>query len=177
MNIVAVNVAFRDELFYKRWRLLANDYNLNVTLIGPKYSEYKHAGPTIKFVPDPVDEGNFKVKHVDMRRKKYLLFSWFSWEYFRILKEMKPDFVYLIGYEIDLVVLKTSIYKWLFAPSMKIALFTMRGTDITFNNRVFKFKWTINKRLFDFINVHYPHGKEIMRGKGGFKGSRPHSAW
>lgn len=179
MKIVAVNIAFRDESYYKRWRLLTNMYDdVELTLIGPKYYEYHLFGPTISFKPKPVTEPKFKVRHLNMRKRKMLYFDWWSWKYFKILKEEKPDLVYLIGYETDLVVLKTEIYRKLFNRNLKIGLFTMRGLDMPFYSPIckwhlkwmYRLKWNITKNIFDFANVHYPHGKEIIRKQGKFRG-------
>jgi glycosyltransferase involved in cell wall biosynthesis len=179
MKIIAVNIAFRDELIYKRWRLLTESFeDLQITLIGPSYYEYNRFGPKIIFNPEPITEEKFKVRHLDMKKKKILLYDWWSWKYFKILKEEKPDLIYLIGYETNLVVLKTAIYRILFNQKLKIGLFTMRGTDLPpftksikwYIKLLFRFKWFISKRIFDFVNVHYPKGKEIIRQQGKYNG-------
>jgi glycosyltransferase involved in cell wall biosynthesis len=179
MKIVAVNIAFREESFYKRWRLLTDTFaDTQITLVGPSYYEYHRFGPKIVFKPKSITEKKFKVRHIDMSNKKLLMYDWWSWEYFRILKMEKPDLVYLIGYETSLVVFQTEIYRKLFNPNLKIGLFTMRGTNLpNFNHEtkwqiklLFRLKWTITKKIFDFINVHYPKGKEIFRNQGGYRG-------
>ncbi len=177
MKILAVNIAFRTEDFYKRWRMLTEMYDdVEVMLIGPEYYEYHQAGPTIRFNPTPVTEEKFKVRHIDMKPKKILFKDWWSWEYFRILKKEKPDFVYLIGYEMNHVVILTRLYKILYAVKLKIALFTMRGTDMPWyrdksilKKAIYKTRWNINKNVFDFVNVHYPKGKEIIKQQGNYQ--------
>ena len=50
MKILAVNIAFRNENFYKRWRLMSKNFqDTSVTLVGPKYSSYLHFGKPIIF--------------------------------------------------------------------------------------------------------------------------------
>jgi glycosyltransferase involved in cell wall biosynthesis len=179
MKIVAVNIAFRTEAFYKRWRLLAEMYNdVEVTLIGPKYYEYHKFGPVMLFEPEPVTESKFKVRHVNMHRRKFFLNDWCDLEYLKILNQEKPDFVYLIGCETDNVVFLTELYRKLFAPKLKIALFTMRGIDMPMHTKGVKFlakihykiRWQITKKIFDFVNVHYPHGRQVINQQGKYLG-------
>lgn len=171
MKILAVNIAFRTEDFYKRWRMMTQSFNdVQVTLVGPNYYEYHDFGPTIYFEPKPVTEDNFKVRHIDMRKRTILLKDWFSWEYFRLLQIEKPDFVYLIGYEINLVAFQTELFKRLFSPKLKIGLFTMRGKDMPIQKSHYKYRWNMTKRIFDFVNVHYPRGKQVISEQGRYDG-------
>ncbi len=169
-KIVAVNIAFRDERMYKRWRLFANEYNVDVTLIGPKTYSYSGFGKVQVTVPDPIDEKNFRVRHVNMESKKHLGNDWFSWEYIKILKEVKPDMVYLVGYEIRNVVFMTALARKLFFPKAMIGSFTMRGIDMPLHGRAFSLRWKKAMKIFDFVNVHYPHGLDIIKNQGGYKG-------
>lgn len=168
IKIVCVNIAFREESFYKRWRMLANDYNFDVTLIGPKYYEYKFAGPTMVFKPEEVSEHNFRVRHINMTPKKYLRDDWFDYKYIKILKETKPDFIYLIGYETQNVVFLSQYYRKMFSSKTVIALFSMRGTPMPLFGLEFRNRWKMAKKVFKFINCHYPHGREIFREQGKF---------
>jgi glycosyltransferase involved in cell wall biosynthesis len=175
MKLLAVNIAFRSDHIYKRWRLFSEmDEDIEVILVGPKYYEYGQIGPPIKFEPRAITEPNFRVRHVDMHRKRYLLNDWLSREYFRILKEENPDIIYLIGHEISLIAIQTELFRKLYKPNAKIALFTMMGIDMPTHKKDVRFltkamyaiKWNINKRIYDFVCVHYPNGKQVVKEQG-----------
>lgn len=170
MNLLAVNITFREETFYKRWRLLARDFGHDITLVGPKYYEYLRIGEKISFSPSEISEGNFRVKHIDMRVKSWLRNDWFSFKYLTILIRTKPDLIYLIGYETKNVVLLSILYKFLFKWKVKLVLFTMRGTSMPMSRIEYRWRWMFTRRHFDLINVHYPHARQLIRSEGGYKG-------
>lgn len=170
MRIVAANIAFREELFYKRWREFATKYNISVTLVGPQSYTYKKAGTPMTFNPKELDEGNFQVKHVNMKQKKWLRNDWLSLKFFSILMRSKPDIIYLIGYETKNVVFLSQLYRIFFKRDVKIGLFTMRGIDLPLHGIEYRTRWTLSKNIFDFVNVHYPHGKSIIENQGKYTG-------
>lgn len=170
MKVVAVNIAFRDEAFYKRWRLLAKDNNWRVTLVGPKYYEYRKFGPTIVYRPEEIDEDHFRVRQVDMRPKWWLRHDWWSWKYLRLLINEAPDVVYLVGYETKNVALLTVLYRILFRKAVKIGVFSMRGIDMPLHGLEYRMRWRFVKKHINFINVHYPHGRRLFREQGKFSG-------
>lgn len=170
MKLVAVNIAFREESFYKRWRLLANDHGFDVTLVGPKDYTYKKFGKPLVFNPVEVSDANFAVRLVNMRQRKWLRNDWWSWKYLKVLIQAKPDIIYLIGYERRNVVFLSIFYKLIFRKNTKIALFTMRGKDMPLHCLESRVRWKLAKGHFDFVNVHYPFGKELIRKQGKYKG-------
>lgn len=170
MKILAINIAFRDELFYKRWRLLAEEFKHSVTLIGPNYYEYNKFGEKIIYKPSTIEETNFCVYHIDMQNKNWLRNDWWSWKYLSILIDKKPDIIYLIGYETKNVVFISIFYKLFFQSKVKLILFTMRGIDMPLKGLEYRLRWNIVKNHFDLVNVHYPHGRELIKKQGGYKG-------
>jgi len=168
MKILAVNIAFRNENFYKRWRLLASNYNLNVHLVGPKYYKYELIGKPLIFKPEAVNEESFKVSHIDM--KKRIRNDWFSLKFLRLLIKFRPDIIYLLGLETQNAVFLSYFYKIFFNRKTKIGLFSMRGTKMPLNRFEFKWRWHYTKKIFDFINLHYPYGKEIFEQQAYYKG-------
>jgi glycosyltransferase involved in cell wall biosynthesis len=170
MKILAVNIAFRTEDFYKRWRLLTQTNNdVSVTLVGPKYYTYKAFGKPIVFKPTEIIEDKFKVFHVNMKPKRILRLDWWDWELGRIILRQKPDIIYLIGYEARNALFISKISSLLLKNKPLIGLFSMRGVDMIFNNKFSVARWIFAKRWYHFIHVHYPQGVEVYRKQVKFK--------
>ena len=163
MKILAVNIAFRNENFYKRWRLMSQNFqDTSVTLVGPKYSSYLHAGKPIIFEPEEISEDKFKFFYVDMNLKRMLRNDWWDWKFFRIILEEKPDIIYLIGLESKNALFIAKLASLFLRNKPIIGLFSMRGT--AFNLNIFsKLRWIFAKKWYHFIHVHYPHGKKLYK--------------
>ena len=163
MKILALNIAFRNENFYKRWRLMSQNFtDTSVTLVGPKYYSYKHAGKPIIFEPEQILEDKFKVFHVDMSLKRILRNDWWDWKLFRIILKEKPDIIYLIGLESKNALFISKLASMFLKKKPIIGMFSMRGTD--FNLNIFSnLRWSFAKKWYHFIHVHYPHGKNLYK--------------
>ena len=172
MKILAVNIAFRTEDFYRRWRFMVEDNNdVEVTLVGPKYYKYTHAGKPIIFNPSDVIEKNFKVFHVDMAPKGYLRNDWWDWNFIRLIMQEKPDVIYLIGYEARNALFMSKLASYFLKTKPILGLFSMRGKDFAKRNIFTKTRWFFAKRWYKFIHVHYPRGVEIYKNQLDFKKS------
>ena len=170
MKILAVNIAFRTEDFYKRWRLLTNTFSdTSVTLVGPKDYTYKAFGKPIVFKPTEIIEDKFKVFHVNMKPKRILRFDWWDWELGRIIINEKPDIIYLIGYESRNALFMAKLASLFLNQKPLIGLFSMRGKDIPFDNKEFMLRWNFGRKWYSFIHVHYPQGVEVYRKQVKFK--------
>tara|TARA_B110000027_G_scaffold121419_1_gene135570 strand:+ start:3186 stop:4403 length:1218 start_codon:yes stop_codon:yes gene_type:complete len=163
MKILAVNIAFRTEDHYIRWRMLAGNFsNTSVVLVGPKKYVYNQFGKPILFEPEQIDENNFKVSHIDMENKWYLRHSdWWDWELFRIILRERPDLIYLIGYEARNALFISKIATLFLKNRPIVGLFSMRGKDFIFYNIFSKIRWFFAGKWYSFIHVHYPKGKEL----------------
>ena len=172
MKILAVNIAFRTDAFYKRWRLLTQTYDdTSVTLVGPKDYTYSAFGKPIVFKPTEIIEDQFKVFHVDMKPKHSLRGDWWDWKLGRIIFDEKPDVIYLIGYEARNALFLSKISSLFLKKKPLIGLFSMRGIDIPFDNKGFMLRWNFGRKWYSFINVHYPQGLEIYKNQINFKKS------
>jgi glycosyltransferase involved in cell wall biosynthesis len=170
MKILAVNIAFRTEDFYKRWRLLTNTFSdTSVTLVGPKDYTYKAFGKPIVFKPTEIIEDKFKVFHINMKPKRILRFDWWDWELGRIIINEKPDIIYLIGYESRNALFMAKLASLFLNQKPLIGLFSMRGKDIPFDNKEFMLRWNFGRKWYSFIHVHYPQGVEVYRKQVKFK--------
>ena len=172
IKLLAINTTFRDEIFYARWRFLAQkNKDLDVSLVGPSNWKNKAFGKDIEWKPECIDEDRFRVFHINMPNNKwtYLINGMVSLDIFKVIKKVRPDVIYLIGYETDNLVLEISILKKMFVPKAKIIGFTMRGLDMPVKTLRFKIPWFFTSKIFDAYFCHYPHGKNVLLEQGKFK--------
>lgn len=171
MKILAVNIAFRTEDHYFRWRMLTKTFsNTSVVLVGPKKYVYNQFGKPIIFEPEQIVENNFKVSHIDMENKWYLRNSdWWDLELFKIILREKPDLIYLIGYEARNALFISKLATFFLRNKPIIGLFSMRGKDFIFYNIFSKIRWFFARKWYNFIHVHYPKGKDIYEKTIKFK--------
>jgi len=104
-----------------------------------------------------------------MKKNPLLRNDWLSLKYLKLLIKIKPDFIYLIGYETKNVVFLTEMARKLFFPKSKIALFTMRGINMPLHGLEYKLRWNLTKKIFDAVFCHYPKGKQIIQQQGQYK--------
>jgi glycosyltransferase involved in cell wall biosynthesis len=168
MKILAVNIAFRDDNFYKRWKLLVDKHkDQEIMLIGPKRYIYKKFGNPIVFNPESIHGDRFNVRHVNMNPNRYLRGDWWDWEFIKHIIDFKPDIIYLIGYESRNALFMSKIASIFIKKKVIIGLFSMRGTNHKMNIAT-KLRWHFGKKWYNFINVHYPFGSDIYRKSIGF---------
>ncbi|MCG8702368.1 MAG: glycosyltransferase family 4 protein [Bacteroidales bacterium] len=170
VKILAVCEAFRYTSSHKRWELLAElNKNIDVTLIAPDTYIDTTWHPVVKtFKTQPIDKENFRVLPIRMKKRKFIRGGWLSFELFRILKRIKPDFIYLIGFETNNVIYEIDLIRKWFLPKTKIASFTMRGMDLPLQKKRFKRRWKLSTKIFDAIFCHYPHGMKVIQEQGNY---------
>jgi glycosyltransferase involved in cell wall biosynthesis len=170
IKLMVINIAFRKPLIYKRWRLLAKEYeDIDVTLIGPSYSDTKQFGQPIIYRPKNIKEKRFQVLHIRMEEPKWFKGTgWISWELFKLVGKIKPDFLYLIGHEDHNITYEIEIIRKLLLPKMKIVGFSMRGLDYNLNFKnplksLFRrSRISSSSKIFDAMMCHYPHGRKVI---------------
>ena len=171
IKLLAVNIAFRKHYFYQRWRLMAQQFDdLDITLIGPKYSEYFGSGKKDKIYAEPIpEEPRFRVYHIDMQKYNFNRGGWVSWELHKIVMKIKPDVIYLIGYENANVTLQMGLLRKLFLPKTKIIGFTMKGVDHPLHSLHYRLRIKLTNKIFDAMTCHYPRGREIILNQRRYK--------
>ena len=104
---------------------MSNDHDVDVVLVGPKKSTFKGFGDDLIYEPKEFTRGKLKLRLIDMSQKKYLLNDWISFDLFRLLKKEKPDFIYIVGMEVEWVNFICFFYKIVTRKFCKMALFSM----------------------------------------------------
>lgn len=175
-KLVVICRVFVSEYMINRWRVMAREYpDLDITLLGHRKWESGEWGKASSCGLENVEETRFHYRSIEFNDSGLLcgkgidgLRGW--------LRVHRPDFVYLIGLETSDISLQVAYVKKHYLPNMKMAMFTMRGPDMPTKtlrhpgSLVWWMKWHILKRRYDAIFVHYPHGVEIVREQGGYKG-------
>ena len=169
IKLVVICRVFVSEYMIYRWRVMARENkDLDITLIGHiefKSNEFGKGNKELAL--GSVEEDRFHYIPATFKRSRLYsdgiggLRGW--------LRLHRPDFVYLIGLETDDISLQVAYVKRRYLPNMKVAMFSMRGPDMPTYLR-YRIRWTILKRFYDAIFVHYPHGVDIMREQGGYEG-------
>lgn len=170
-KMIAICEAFRMPSTYPRWRRLTEiGEGMEVILIAPKYFE-DHTWPEVRiFETTPVNDGNFRVIPINMKRTRFTRNGFLSFDLLRILMKEKPDFLYLIGYEVDNIIIQNYLTRFLWDKGCKKVCFTMRGLPLPLNIKGFYWRWLISKKFFDAICCHYPHAITVLRHQGQFNG-------
>lgn len=169
IRLMVVCPAFRWEQVLVRWKLLAERYaEVTVTVVGPDYWESSDFGKR-DIYPGLLErqEGRFRFVTVNMRRN-WLRGGWFDRKIFTLVKECRPDIIYLIGEEGSNVLFQMAVARRLSAPQAKILAFTMRELPYPFRSFHFRLRWLLAKRVIDAYLCHHPKGVERLRGQGGF---------
>ncbi len=156
---------------YPRWRRFAEiNPDTEVVLIAPRYYEDRTWPEVRIFETEPVNEGKFRVIPIDMRRKRFTRNGFLSWELLQILRREKPDFLYMIGYEVDNIIMQLAATRFFWDRGCRKVAFTMRGLPFPLFSRHYRLRWSVSKKFFDAICCHYPHAVDIIRQQGGYRG-------
>jgi glycosyltransferase involved in cell wall biosynthesis len=171
MKILAINSTFREEKYYSRWRLMAEENpDVEITLVGP--SKWEGIVGTHKVLyPEDFKKERFEVLHIKMPRNNRIinkLNGMVSLKLFNILRRKKPDIVYLIGYERGNLIYEVNLARKFFFPQSKIVGFTMRGLDMPLHRRLYRLNWSLSRKIFDAYCCHYPQGMKVLREQGKF---------
>ena len=169
IKLVVICRVFVSEYMIYRWRVMARENpDLDITLIG--HTEFKS---------DEFGKGNknLSLGNVEAERFHYFAICFANTGIAGIdgwLRLHRPDFVYMIGLEMDPIALQIVNVRRRFLPDMKLALFTMRGLDfpkfsIRHPRRIVGIvRWTLIKKGLDAVFCHYPHGRDVIREQMGF---------
>lgn len=175
VRIAVISHALVQEVFQRRWKLLAKDPGYDVHLLIPEYWESVWFGKDEKVTwrHEEIHEGNFHVHPLPTTNTM----NWGTY-LFRSLdahfRKIKPDVIYIIHEESVRVHQQIYLYRRFFAPNAKIIFFSMNARGIPFQNRshpvkkaVLKLMWDSIRKNTDAALCHYPGCLESLR-KGGY---------
>jgi glycosyltransferase involved in cell wall biosynthesis len=171
IKLIIYSVAFRKDYYFERWRLFRDQHpDFDLILVGPKYSEYKHAGDVMIFQPEEKEaEERFRIEYIDINKYKFKTGGWISFELSRLVKKENPDIVYLIGLENSNCAIHMALIKRIYRLKFKLVGFTMRGVDHPIDKFQYRNRIKLTNRCFDAFICHYPRGKELIEIQRRFK--------
>ena len=167
-KLVVVCRAFCRDFMILRWQKMARQYpDINITLIGS--AEY--VMPANQWGKEKVlglrsfKEGNFEFIAAQWRggfwRGGYRVVGLIG-----KLKELKPDFLYMIGAENADFLFQAIIARALYFRDCKLAMFTMRGTDMPMRDLNFRLRWFFSKCFIDAYFTHSPCCVHVLKRQG-----------
>lgn len=187
IKIVLINHSFQINYFSRRWELFAEKHpDFDVTLFAPsKFEWYKGKtytyGKSYNIDAENFDRGNFHRRTFRMKTIKYC--GWYSPDFDRLLKEIKPDIIYNLGIHNMLSLKQILKIRERKMPQCKVIAFSMRGPALNLTikkDNCSPVRWIArrliywhNKKQLDYINercdaffCHYPDAVECFRKEG-----------
>ena len=167
VNIMIICRAHSDESSFSRWRKMAQDYpDISITVVGD--SKYKIDGWEKSMFRETVEiiDGRFRYIPLPFVNNRQWRGGYAAKGLGKIIKETKPDFIYLIGTETFDVIFQVAWAIKFYLPDTKIALFTMRGTKLPLSNPNFRLRWKFVRSFVDAFYCHCPRTIEVLRIQG-----------
>jgi glycosyltransferase involved in cell wall biosynthesis len=149
--------------------LARENEDLYITLVGPSYFEDNSWPDTIKAGAEKIEEERFRIVPINMQPQRWLTNGWLSLKLSKIMIDMKPDLIYLIGFEVNNIIYQLALTKLIFNIKSKIVGFTMRGYPLPLDNLHFRFRWKLTTKIYDAIFCHYKGTEDILTNQGKYK--------
>ena len=168
MKLVVVCRAFCRDFMILRWRKMAKQYpDMSITLIGS--AEYvmpaNQWGKETVLGLQSFREGNFEFIAAQWRgglwRGGHRVVG-----LIKKLRELHPDFLYMIGAENADFLFQAIIARALYFRKCKLAMFTMRGTDMPMHDPNFRLRWALSRRFIDAYFTHSPCCVRVLKEQG-----------
>lgn len=164
-EIVVVDHSFVETVQRKRWRLLAERHDVDVTLLVPRvwYSDWIRE--ELEFRPDRIEEGNYEVRPLRTTSKR----DWMK--YFFISHDMgfrsvNPDLVHVQYAPMALIHHQALLCKQVWGSDTKYTFFTMNALGVPRERLDQRLRWQHLKRGADAALGHYPGCRDSLREAG-----------
>lgn len=188
IKIALVSHTFQINYYARRWQLFAQEHpDIDVTLLTPSVvkwypkKDYSY-GNSKTTTGKEVDEGNFHVRLIKPIFKR----SFLSWNIRSVLKDIKPDIFYHVGFHTQISLVQIGLIMGHYFPKSKLILHSMRGPnfDLKIDKTPCSAKewvmrrlmycyysaiWRYVKKHYKAVFCHYPDAVECFR-KEGYKG-------
>lgn len=185
LKIALISHTFQIKYYARRWQLFAQEHpDVDVTLITPSVvkwypkKDYSY-GNSKTTTGKEVDEGNFHVRLVKPIFKR----SFLSWNIKSVLKDIKPDVFYHVGFHTQISLVQIGMIMRHYFPKSKLILHSMRGPNFDLKvdkspcpvkewimRRVmyvyYSAIWRYVKKHYKAVFCHYPDAVECFRKEG-----------
>lgn len=167
LKLAVISHAFVEELFQKRWRLLAEKYPVEVSLLVPEIWRSNWLGDEVVYRPKAVEDGRFRVIPLPTTSQR----NWGRY-FFKSLdakfRSIQPHIVYTIHEETIWVNQQIITYRNLWTRSAKLIFFSMNALGVPQKRFYHRLMWRRIKENCDAALCHYPGCLKSLRD-GGFE--------
>ena len=166
LKIAIIGHALVQEVPQKRWRILAEKYPVEVTLLVPRIWRSKWLRDEVVFRPQVIVDGRFRV--IPLPTTSETNWGWYFFKSFDAkIKSIKPDIIYVIHEELIWVHQQIITYRNIWAPEAKLIFFSMNARGVPLKRFYNRLMWNRIKRNYDAALCHYPGCMRSLRD-GGF---------
>lgn len=166
LRLVVVDHSFVEESYRKRWKLLAKEHPVDVTLLTPRKWWLDAAGAIEEVCASPENKGNYRLIPLPTTSKqdwmKYLFLSPDA-----KLRSLDPDLIHVQHSEMTHINHQMILYRRLWAPDARITFFSMNARGVPQRRWDQRIRWNHLKDNASAALCHYPGCRESLR-EGGF---------
>lgn len=191
MRIAIINSAFQKPFFRTRWVDFANKYkDVEIYLITPREREWGRSESLTYGFADLVKADSFDDKNLHLITVKHsdcITNGWKSYEFKKVLKQIKPDIIYHIGSHTQNPLFQIIRLKKKYFKKTTLIAFSMRGTNTNKKSRISLIKQEKNiikkilripmylldlnrlkrfNKYVDCVTCHYPDAKDLFIKEG-----------
>lgn len=165
LRLVVVDHSFVEATHRKRWRILAEEYPVEVTLLVPETWRLRVAGSTEMFHPDPVEDGRYRVVPLPTTSER----DWMKYLFLSLdakIRSLDPDLIHVQHSEMTLVNHQMILYRRLWAPDADVTFFTMNALGVPRGKWHQRLRWKHLKGNASAALCHYPGCRDSLRDAG-----------
>ncbi|HSV43003.1 MAG TPA: glycosyltransferase [Candidatus Bathyarchaeia archaeon] len=167
IKLAVVSHALVQEVVHKRWRLLAQKFPVEVTLIVPKVWRARWLVDEFVFRPRSVEEEHFRVLPLPTTTTRYWG-KYFFCSRDMGFKSLSPDVIYTIQEELLWVHQQVIRCRNAWAPDARMLFFSMNALGVPQQRWDQQWRWRWVKENYDAALGHYPGCLKSLR-EAGFK--------
>lgn len=164
-EIVVIDHSFIEAVQRKRWRILAENYPVEVTLLVPRVWKSNWFGEEVRYSPERVEKDGYRVIPLPATSKtdwmKYLFLS--TDMQFR---SIQPDLVHVQYAAMALIHHQAILYKRLWGTDAKYTFFTMNALGVPQAKYHQRVRWRHLKTHADAAIGHYPGCRTSLEEAG-----------
>jgi len=165
LKLAIISHALAQESSQARWKLLAERYPVEVSLLVPKLWKSRWLRDEQVFEPKAIHNGRFRVIPLPTTSKT----NWGRYFFLSLdakLRSIRPDVIYVIHAEMIWIHQQVLTYRKLWSPHSKIIFFTMNALGIPQNRWYHRFLWNRLKNGAEAALCHYPGCEKSLRDAG-----------
>lgn len=166
VKIAIISHALVQEVPQKRWRILAEKYPVEVTLLVPRIWRSKWLRDEVVFRPRVIVDGRFRVIPLPTTSET----NWgryFFKSFDAKIRSIKPDIIYVIHEESIWIHQQIITYRNIWAPEARLIFFSMNARGVPLKRFYHRLMWNRIKKNYDAALCHYPGCLKSLRD-GGF---------